>query len=176
MLCQDCNKREAQVHLTQITNNEKRTLHLCKECAAARGFHSPLDNVPFPLAEILSGLAANTAAAGKVKVEDNITCQKCGLSFDTFTRQGRFGCGDCYRTFRHRLEPIMRKIHGASLHRGSVPRTVVSTAEGTQPIPVKEEERLEEELKKAIECEDFERAAEIRDKLKTLRESLSLDK
>ena len=57
MLCQDCKKREAQVHLTQIINNEKIALSLCKECAAARGFHSPLDNIPFPLAEILSGLA-----------------------------------------------------------------------------------------------------------------------
>ncbi|MFQ6007668.1 MAG: UvrB/UvrC motif-containing protein [Candidatus Zixiibacteriota bacterium] len=176
MRCQDCKKREAQVHLTQITNNVKTTLHLCKECAAARGFHSPLDSVPFPLADILSGLAADTHTSGKEKVKDNITCQKCGLSFEAFTRQGRFGCGDCYRTFRHRLEPIMRKIHGASLHRGRTPQFEAVASKGSQLIPVKEEERLEEELKKAIEMEDFERAAEIRDKLKTLRECLPLDK
>lgn len=176
MLCQDCKKREAQVHLTQITNNEKTTLHLCKECAAARGFHSPLDNIPFPLAEILAGLAADMPGAQKAEAQDKITCHTCGLSFEAFTRQGRFGCGDCYRTFRHRLEPIMRKIHGASLHRGRSPRLSTPDSEGTPPIPVKEEERLEEELIKAIESEDFERAAEIRDKLKTMRESLSLDK
>ena len=59
MLCQDCKKREAQVHFTQIINNEKQSLSLCRNCADARGFHSPLDNMPFPLADILSGLAAN---------------------------------------------------------------------------------------------------------------------
>ncbi len=176
MLCQDCKQREAQVHLTQIVNNEKTTLHLCKECAAARGFHSPLESIPFPLAEILSGLAADVPSVGKKETQDKITCPTCGLSFDEFTRQGRFGCGDCYRTFRHRLEPIMRKIHGASLHRGRSPIFPVAESGENLPIPVKEEERLEEELKKAIEKEEFERAAEIRDKLKTIRESLSLDK
>ena len=60
MLCQDCKKREAQVHLTQIINNEKTSLNLCKQRAAARGFHSPLDEMPFPLAEILTGLASTT--------------------------------------------------------------------------------------------------------------------
>ena len=176
MVCQDCKKREAQVHLTQIVNNEKTPLHLCKECAAARGYHSPLDNIPFPLAEILSGLAAGMAGSEKIEAQDKITCRTCGLSFEAFARQGRFGCGECYKTFRHRLQPIMRKVHGASLHRGHSPVFSASDSDTNLPIPVKEEERLEDELKKAIEVEDFERAAEIRDKLKTIRESLSLDK
>lgn len=176
MLCQDCKKREAQVHLTQIVNNEKTTLHLCKECAAARGFHSPLDTMPFPLADILSSLAPQVSDPKQAREQDQITCPTCGLSFEEFKRQGRFGCGDCYRTFRTRLEVIMRKIHGASLHRGQSPNFGASDSGENLPIPVKEEERLEEELKKAIESEDFERAAEIRDKLKTIRESLSLDK
>jgi protein arginine kinase activator len=176
MLCEDCNKREAHVTIHQIVNNEKKSLHLCNECAAARGFHSPLDNIPFPLAKILSGLAASMADSEKTEALDKITCRTCGLSFEAFTRQGRFGCGDCYRTFRHDLEQIMRKIHGASLHRGRSPLLSASGSDVNLPIPVKEEERLEQELKKAIELEDFERAAEIRDKLKTIRESLSIDK
>lgn len=104
-----------------------------------------------------------------------LVCPTCHLSFEEFTRLGRFGCGDCYRTFRPRLESIMRKIHGASLHRGKTPvlDTVLET--GSLPIPVKEEERLEKELHKAIEAEDFERAAEIRDKLKSIKESVTLE-
>jgi protein arginine kinase activator len=176
MLCQDCKKREAHVHLTQIVNNEKMTLSLCKECAAARGFHSPLDNVPFPLAEILSGLAATTPAATKAEQRETVTCPTCGLTFESFTTQGRFGCGDCYGAFRNRLEPIMRKIHGASLHRGRGPEVKVGEGETGASMSVREGERLEIELKKAIEAEDFERAAELRDKLKTHRESLSEDK
>ncbi len=174
MVCQDCRKREAQVHLTQILNNEKIGLSLCKECAAARGFHSPLDNIPFPLAEILSGLAKSSAGAGKSEPMESLVCPVCKVSFEEFTRLGRFGCGNCYRTFRPRLEGIMRKIHGASLHRGKNPRVEESSAGPSAVVPVREEERLEFELKKAIEAEDFERAAELRDKLKSVKENFSV--
>ncbi|MEA1980662.1 MAG: UvrB/UvrC motif-containing protein [candidate division Zixibacteria bacterium] len=172
MLCQDCKKREAQVHLTQIINNEKRSLSLCKECASARGFHSPLDNMPFPLADILSGMTQDFNSPNKnTDINETISCSECGMTFEEFTRQGRFGCGKCYDAFRSNLELIMRKIHGSSLHRGTVPEFGESETENSTPIPVQEEERLETELDKAIESEDFERAAEIRDKLKSLRNS-----
>jgi len=170
-LCQDCKKRDAEVHLTQIINNQKISLSLCKECAAKRGFHSPLDNMPFPLAEILSGLASNLPQIKNEEPLDDLICPNCNLSFHDFTRQGRFGCGQCYKTFRHRLEQIMRKIHGASLHRGRNPQMGTSS----DVIPVKEEERLEVELRKAIDAEEFERAAEIRDKLKSMKENLTAD-
>ena len=172
MLCQDCRKREAQVHLTQIINNEKLSLALCKECAAARGFHSPLDNNPFPLAEILSGLAHPAPDAPPVEPKDDLTCGACGLTFTEFTRQGRFSCGECYSAFRSRLEPIMRKIHGASLHRGRNPE--YAHLDDQAALPIKEEARLEAELAKAIAAEDFERAAELRDKLRTVREKDSV--
>ncbi len=165
MMCQDCKKQQATVHLTQIINNDKVVLSLCKDCAAKRGFHSPLDNVPFPLAEILSGLLQQQFPQKSEPAED-IICPRCGLTFRQFTQQGRFGCGACYKAFRIQLEPIMRKIHGSSLHKGKLP---VSGAE--EYVSIKEEERIETELKKAIEGEDFERAADLRDKLKTLRES-----
>ncbi len=163
MLCQGCKEHEASVHLTQIVNNEKTILSLCKDCAAKKGFHSPLDNVPFPLSEILSGLVQQEHLEGKETVED-LNCPNCGLTFDVFIQQGRFGCGECYRAFRSRLEPIMRKIHGSSLHKGKLP-----ASETNEMLPIREEERLEKELKKAVETEDFERAADLRDKLMTVK-------
>jgi protein arginine kinase activator len=178
MKCQDCQKREAMVHMTQIINNEKTTLHLCQKCALARGFHSPLDSVPFPLADLLDGIAATPPKPGELSQVDDgpkLVCSNCGLEFNEFTKQGRFGCGECYKAFRPRLEQIMRKIHGNSLHRGRSPILNQENLDNTDVLPVKEEERLEEELTKAIEAEDFERAAEIRDKLKTIRENLSLE-
>jgi len=171
MTCQDCKKNQAQVHFTQIVNNEKLSLSLCKDCASARGFHSPLDNVPFPLAEILSSLTTGLSEKTTGKDNEKLKCEACGLTFGDFTRKGRFGCGQCYRTFRTRLEGNMRKIHGASLHRGSIPKFEGEKTENL-PIPVKEEARLETELRKAIESEDFERAAEIRDKLRLMKEDL----
>ncbi len=174
MLCQDCKKREAKVQLVQISNNLKTSLELCHECAEARGFHPPIDPQPFPLAELLANLAKTNVATGKPEPLENLVCPTCRLSFEEFTRQGRFGCGDCYRTFRPRLETIMRKIHGASLHRGKIPEPEELDGRKESVLPIKEEERLETELKKAIDAEDFERAAEIRDKLKSIRESLGV--
>ncbi|SYZ74639.1 UvrB/UvrC protein [Candidatus Zixiibacteriota bacterium] len=168
MVCQDCNKQQATVHLTRIVNNEKVVVSLCKDCAAKRGFHSPLDNVPFPLAEILSSLIQqqyNPRSQGE-ELPD-LKCPGCGMTFTEFTRQGRFGCGECYKTFRVQLEPIMRRIHGSSMHKGKLP-----VGEAAETLPIKEEERLESELKKAIDGEDFERAADLRDKLKAFKESL----
>ncbi len=165
MLCHECNKREATVHLTQIVNNEKMVISLCKECAAQKGFHSPLDNVPFPLSEILSGLISQQLPASKEPLPD-LRCPNCELTFENFIHQGRFGCGSCYNAFRPRLEGIMRKIHGSSLHKGKLP------ASGSDELmPVREEERLERELRKAIESEEFERAADLRDKLSAIRKN-----
>ncbi len=163
MLCQNCNEHEATVHLTQIINNEKTVLSLCKDCAAQKGFHSPLDSVPFPLSEILSGLVQQDHFESRESAED-LKCPNCELTFENFIQQGRFGCGECYRAFRHRLEPIMRKIHGSSLHKGKLP-----ASDSNEMLPIREEERLEKELKKAVETEDFERAADLRDKLLAVR-------
>lgn len=170
MLCPECNEREATIHLTQIVNNEKISMSMCQECAAKTGFHSPLDNVPFPLAEILSGMTKHMPRKQSDTPTDEMICPNCNMSFDQFANQGRFGCGECYTAFRPRLEVIMRKIHGASLHRGRNPGMDDSEST-TALVPVKEEERLDSALKQAIADEDFERAAELRDKLRQLRES-----
>jgi len=169
MKCQDCNERESKIHLTQIINNEKVVLNLCKQCAAKRGFHSPLDNIPFPLANLLKSMIGETDEPSDnptaVAIPD-ITCPNCNLSFEEFSRLGRFGCGTCYKTFRDKLQPLLRKIHGSSLHRGKLPPLL--SDEGGE---IKEQERLQEELQRAIAAEDFERAADLRDKLNSLKTS-----
>ncbi|UCD18485.1 MAG: UvrB/UvrC motif-containing protein [Candidatus Zixiibacteriota bacterium] len=166
MVCQKCKKKQASIHFTKIVDNEKVTLSICGDCAAEMGFHSPLDNVPFPLAEILSGMVQQELSHEKKEDMPDLECENCGLTFENFSRQGRFGCGSCYKAFRPRLDMIMRKLHGSSLHKGKPP-----VADQDQAHSIQEEGRLESELKKAIDAEDFERAADLRDKLKAMRES-----
>lgn len=168
MRCQDCDNGEATVSLTQIINNEKVVLNLCKECAAKRGFHSPLDNIPFPLANFLTEMMGKEKVAhgSKAIKAPDLSCPSCGLSFEEFSRLGRFGCGECYKTFRDKLQGLLRKIHGSSLHKGKLPPMLSEDASN-----IKEQERLDQELQRAIELEDFERAADLRDKIKSLRDS-----
>ncbi len=166
MLCQDCNKVESTVHLTQIVNNKKKVLHLCRECAEERGFHSPFENLPFPLAEFVSGMVGSSkkqpAKGGKSKTKPK-ECSFCGMTFDDFAKVGRLGCVQCYSAFRKDLADLLRKIHGSCDHRGKVPSATADTMK-----PVREERLLREDLKKAIEQEDFEKAAQLRDKIKEL--------
>jgi protein arginine kinase activator len=170
MLCQDCNKNEATIHLTQIVNNEKVVLNLCKACAEKRGFHSPFEQIPFPLAEIVSGMVGPSKAKKKDKFgkdeKMDLKCPNCGLTFAEFARMGRLGCAECYQAFRAELTNLLRRIHGSAEHRGQIAETA---SEELQSL--REEKRLRDELKRAIEAEDFEAAAELRDRIRLLLET-----
>lgn len=163
MLCQECGKNEAGVHLTQIVNNKKVVLNLCRECAEKRGMTgNPLMQVPFPLAEILSSMMGETSEKKKGKGAE-AKCPGCGFTFSEFSKVGRFGCGQCYEAFRPQVADLLRRIHGSTRHIGRLP----SETKEVDSVVV-EEKRLEVELKKAIAAEDFERAARLRDRIKTL--------
>lgn len=169
MLCQDCKKNESTVHLTQVVNNKKVVLNLCKDCAEKRGFHSPFENVPFPLAEFVTGMMGISGSGTKSKKTKALAsrkCPSCGMTFETLGKTGRFGCGKCYVTFGSELNDLLRKIHGSNEHRGKIPS---GASESSKPL--REDMRLREELKRAIEQEDFETAAVIRDKIKELSQN-----
>ena len=164
MLCQDCKKTESTVHLTQIVNNKKVVLNLCKDCAEDRGFHSPFENLPFPLAEFVSGMVGSSkkkAVRGDKTKTKSTECSFCGMTFDDFAKVGRLGCVQCYSAFRKDLTDLLRKIHGSCDHRGKVPSGTTDTMK-----PLREDRRLREDLKRAIEQEDFEKAADLRDQIK----------
>ncbi|MBI3871635.1 MAG: UvrB/UvrC motif-containing protein [candidate division Zixibacteria bacterium] len=161
MKCENCGEREAGVHFTQIRNNRKSEMHLCKECAKSKGFHNPLDDVPFPLAEFLTSMVQRGASPSDPIAR--LVCPECGMRSMDFSRLGRFGCGQCYTAFRAPLEDLFRKVHGATRHRGRTPQPTGRP----QQTPIEEEVRLKEDLRKAIEREDFELAAELRDRLRT---------
>jgi len=168
MLCQDCKKAESTVHLTQIVDNKKVVLNLCSSCAEQRGFHSPFENLPFPLAEFVShmvGPSKKTAGKGQKATTVVKTCSFCGMTFDDFAKVGRLGCAQCYSAFRTDLADLLRKIHGSCEHRGKAPA-------GTSDMlkPLREERRLREDLRRAIEQEDFEKAANLRDRIRELSE------
>ena len=170
MLCQDCKKAESTVHLTQIVNNKKVVLNLCKNCAEKRGFHSPFENIPFPLADFVTGMmgvSKSPADSKKLKALQSKKCPSCGLTFEALGKVGRFGCGQCYTVFGADLNDLLRKIHGSNEHRGKVPSGSSETMK-----PLREDRRLREELKRAIEQEDFEAAAVLRDKIRDLTDQV----
>lgn len=160
MLCQNCQKRQASVHLTKIVNGEKTELYLCEQCAREKGeFEFATD--PFSIHNLLAGVFSSDLHPGRSFVQAEVDqCDHCQMSFREFGKIGRFGCSQCYDRFDTRLTEMMRRIHGSSQHTGKVPER-----QGKSILFKKRILDLRTELQTAIAKEEFERAAELRDKI-----------
>jgi protein arginine kinase activator len=149
------------VHLTQVVNNEMTTLHLCEQCAAEKGLQPAPPTGNLPLTDFLAKMGAD--ATQLEEGQEGQTCGFCGLSGADFKEVGRLGCPHCYTTFEGHLKGLLRKIHGSTHHVGKVYLP-------PDPSITEREKRLEglrRKLNHAIETEDFERAAELRDEIRT---------
>jgi protein arginine kinase activator len=160
--CQVCGEAEATIHFKELKHDEMRELHLCPSCAEEKGLHAAVEQDKLSLANQFIWMAENLYPESSAKV-GQIQCPRCGLRYGEFTRQGRFGCVDCYSAFDVQIRRLLRRVHGATQHVGKVP--------GRSASPTKNEatlHRLQEELQRAIASENFERAAEIRDRIRAV--------
>jgi len=157
MLCQNCNKKPATIHLTEIINEEeKREVHLCEECAKEKGLHY---KTHFSIQDLLGNLI-NMPQGAESAQETPKPCPECGISYDDFRTRGRFGCKNDYRVFAGQLEPLFDKIHHARRHTGKVPRRASENLARDEVLL-----DLKERLSEAINNEDYEKAAELRDQI-----------
>ena len=159
MKCEACQKSEAVVHLTDVSNNQKREIHLCEDCAKEKGvtIKSHMNKDPnFP--EFLTQLVESQTDAPSE--EKDIRCPECGITYRKFRSSGKFGCPNDYTVFRKGLLNLLEKIHQKVQHVGKIPSRV-----GTHLANEKELNQLREELTRAIESEAYEKAAEIRDRI-----------
>ena len=158
MVCDICSKREATVHLTEIVNEEMTKLHLCEECAKKKGAEMEQH---FGLADLLAGLVNIDQPLETVK-EKKLKCPSCGLAYNDFKKLGKLGCGQCYETFKIYLAPLLKRVHGSETHVGKIPHK-----KGKVPRARKVDvDELKRRIRKAIELEEFEEAAQLRDEIK----------
>ena len=166
MLCQNCGKHEATTHIKSVVNGEYTQLHLCQGCAGKLGYGDVFSGFGFDLGDFFG----NFFSKPKVSLPSSKTerCEKCGMSFEEIVKSGKIGCADCYGKFYEMLLPSIRRIHGKTQHSGKT-ATVLETKE-TVKEKTKEEIIAEKkaEMQKAIEEQNFERAAELRDEIKEL--------
>lgn len=162
MLCDICAKRPATVHLTEILDEQMNELHLCEECAHQK---SAQMESQFGLGDLLGGLAEFEKPAVD-KEAPLLKCPACGLSYADFKKIGRLGCAECYTAFKKYLGPLLKRIHGSSTHLGKSPLKTVKLAK--KRIDVPDVADLRQKLQRAIEAEEFEEAARIRDQIKAI--------
>lgn len=180
MLCQSCGKKQATFHYTSNENGNITEMHLCSECAKKSGLVEDSYKIFNPLSGfsdsffsdsegmlggLLGGMFANPSAK---TVQESAVCPFCGMRLREFMNTGKAGCGKCYATFKESLEPTVKKLHGNTKHTGKFP----IGREKHRTIQDKKAE-LEALMKKAIEEQAYEKAAEYRDKIKELEKSES---
>jgi protein arginine kinase activator len=166
MLCEDCREREAEVHLTSIEADEMQSIHLCVGCAADRGISPASADVDAadkpPLVDFLAQLGS---PGPKTPVPDSAEpCPFCGISAADFRGTGRVGCSQCYVHFETRLRGLLRRIHGSSQHAGKLYLSETSDLSDR----LGQLSSMRRRLKRAVETEDFETAAELRDRIHEL--------
>ena len=166
MICQICNKNPANIIFAIIINNKKQEISICKKCAEEKGFSNPLSGFPSLLGGIIFGMAEE-----KIKeiidyeiLHKDITCEGCGLTYKEFKTSGLLGCEFCYEAFKNDLKVILRRIHGNNRH---------FTLKKGRVLPLESEvSELRKELEDAIKKEEFEIAAQIRDKIKYIKKNV----
>ncbi|MGD1048916.1 MAG: UvrB/UvrC motif-containing protein [Candidatus Krumholzibacteriaceae bacterium] len=164
MQCQFCKKREATIHVTNVENNKVRAIHICPLCAEERGFDE-LKKSNFAMTDFVAGLF-DSAFAAVEKGASPDSCPNCGTSYSAFQDGARLGCSQCYEFFQKQLIPLLRSIHGNTRHLGKVPLRY-----GKQVSLRRKVRELQEELELAVQLEQFERAAELRDEIRRLSQT-----
>ena len=121
MLCQNCNKREANVKYTQIINGEKQEMILCEECSEKLGINNMSLDMPINFANFFNDILSDDYGSDFLPLMKNtniLKCDNCGMTYEEFLNNGKFGCGNCYSSFEEKIEPILKRIHGNIKHTG----------------------------------------------------------
>ncbi len=167
MLCDECGKREATVHIMQIGPDGRTEKNLCAVCAEKIGkwICEPLQlNQGLAANEFLQNIFTGPRENKATDEEMELMCPACGMRYVDFQKEGMMGCPKCYTAFQKQLEPMLRRMHGLSIHNGRYPNNISSREEEISIV------ELRARLQQAIEKEEYEKAAEYRDLLKELEQ------
>lgn len=158
MLCDRCGDSEATIHQIHVTDNDIEHLQLCETCAKEQTSGSP--QAEAGVSEAFSG----------VKTETDDTCPGCGLDLKELKKANKVGCQECYTTFREQFETLVHRIHGADQHVVGESESNTSGGGLGKISPEKKKKMLEKRLQQRVEEEDYERAADLRDRIENLED------
>ncbi len=160
MQCQICNKNEATIHLTEITDGQRTEMHVCQLCSQEQGI---VVQSQMPINELLSNLLASQPTDEQLfgTTDAQQACPHCGFTLGRFQKEAVLGCPCDYEVFEKSLLPLIKKAHaGQTVHCGKVPLKIPKDAKKTIEIS-----GLQKKLENAVKKEDYETAAKLRDKI-----------
>lgn len=160
--CRRCTKT-ATIHVTEIREGKGTAVHLCETCA--REYLEK--NAPTEAALAIAGEVAHADDETEKATSAVPPCPHCGISFAEFRENGRFGCPQDYAHFQSDLLPLLENIHEDTQHVGKQPRRLlIGTQDQARLVQLRSAQR------EAIEQEDYEKAARLRDEIAALEARL----
>jgi protein arginine kinase activator len=175
MICENCKERPASVTITQESVVGSVERHLCEKCTfQSQTFHFDPNQEPLSIQQFLSHWfsGSDPFLAQQLSRGEPLTgpeCPSCGLTFPKFLDIGKFGCAECYDTFRGNLQHVFGKLHnGHATHTGKVPVSFNELYAVKKKI-----EEIRVRMKDAVDAERFEEAAALRDEANTLKQQLT---
>lgn len=170
MKCQKCGNKPADTHVKRVINGEFEEYNLCSDCAKELGYTNLFDGFASDFADSFNSMLGSFFSNALPARSQATRCEVCGTSYADITRSGMMGCANCYAIFADQLMPTIRRVHGNTTHCGK--HSVFANKEETAVTNEKPEEnqleKLKAELQTAIENQEFEKAAELRDKIKEM--------
>ena len=165
MKCEHCTQQEATCFYQINTNGSVSSYALCGSCAAKMGLSSHTQQYPFggfaqDIGHLFDGFFTVPA---KPTQKSTKACPDCGATWREIAASGKVFCAGCYNAFREELEPTLRSLHANAIHTGRAPVKQRTHREKNEKLAA-----LREELKLAIQEENFEKAAILRDEIRTL--------
>ena len=183
MICKRCGKNNAEIYYKQTINGKTSEYALCKECAEELRKKGELDlGMPFSYDSFpnlfgiddffgITGLPKGTYGTKKTAVEKK-KCTLCASTFDDLVKSGKVGCAECYKVFRDELRASIENIHGNAKYMGrQIKKTASESVDSFEAETHKEQSELEKlrvELSMAVEEQEYEKAAVLRDRIREI--------
>ena len=163
MKCQKCGANNANTHVKTIINGEYKEYDLCSECAHKMGYTNVFAEMDNDFSNLLGSFFGNVLPARTQATR----CEFCGSTYAEIAKTGQVGCANCYQLFADQLYPSIRRIHGNTTHCGK--NSGRAAAAEKKPAEMTKEEKLadmKKQLDAAVKEQNFELAAELRDRIK----------
>ncbi len=148
------------IHIRQIQKSSVHELHICEECAQEKGLIKEEES-ELSISNLLSGLIEGKEAMGAEETAES--CPRCGTKAAEFRKRGKLGCPNCFEAFQRDVRSILSQMAGRTRHVGKLPQSETPNEEAGP-----DRESLAIELRDAIEREDYESAALLRDRIREL--------
>jgi len=168
--CSRCSK-PATLHITEVVKNSvEEELHLCESCAH-QYIANEEDGEPPDEQESFAVKLPSVTGEGELEELDQLVCPNCGITFREFRSHGRLGCPQEYIAFSRELMPLLENIHGETQHTGKIPKRAPDASQRQYRLI-----KMRNQLRTAIDDEQYEDAARLRDEIQTLETQLDQDR